>query len=82
MKKDTQLGSWKENGEPCEIFTNSVLTGWRTTYEFFEGQSPNEKKTNWVMQEYKITHKGSGDGSKSKVYNQPGMLLFNPVLLF
>ncbi|KAL1821934.1 hypothetical protein ACET3Z_016803 [Daucus carota] len=68
VKKDTQLGSWKENGEPCEIFTNSVLTGWRTTYEFFEGQSPNEKKTNWVMQEYKITHKGPGDGSKSKDY--------------
>lgn len=82
VKKDTQFGSWKANGEPCEIFTNSVLTGWRTTFEFFEGLSPNEKKTNWVMQEYRITLKGMGDGSKAKVYNQPEMLLLRPILLF
>ncbi|XP_074370005.1 uncharacterized protein LOC141711457 isoform X2 [Apium graveolens] len=68
VKKDTQFGSWKANAEPCEIFTNSVLTGWRTTFEFFEGQSPNEKKTEWVMQEYRITLKGLGDGSKAKDY--------------
>lgn len=68
VKKDTQFGSWKANGEPCEIFTNSVLTGWRTTFVFFEGRSPNEKKTDWVMQEYRITPKGLGDGSKTKDY--------------
>ncbi|KAK1405713.1 hypothetical protein POM88_005318 [Heracleum sosnowskyi] len=68
VKKDTQFGSWKANGEPCEIFTNSVLTGWRTTFVFFEGRSPNEKKTDWVMQEYRITPKGLGDGSKAKDY--------------
>lgn len=82
VKKDTQLGSWKANGEASEIFTNSVLTGWRTTFEFFEGRFPNEKKTDWVMQEYRITPKGLGDGSKAKVYNPSEMLLFYPCFLF
>lgn len=66
VKKDTKLGSWKAKGEQCEIFTNSVITGWRTTLEFHEGQAPNDQKTDWVMQEYRITQKGLCNNRNTK----------------
>lgn len=52
-----QHGQWRAKGETCEIFSNSYIIGWRTTLEFFEGQVPNERKTDWVMQEFRITQK-------------------------
>ncbi|KAG9137089.1 hypothetical protein Leryth_011919 [Lithospermum erythrorhizon] len=54
-KKETELGSWKEKGEACRIYENSKITGWRTTREFFQGPPLALKKTDWVIQEYKIT---------------------------
>ncbi|CAK9178558.1 unnamed protein product [Ilex paraguariensis] len=54
-KKETELGFWKGRGDACEIFTNSLITGWRTTLEFFEGLAPHGQRTDWVMQEYEIT---------------------------
>lgn len=58
QKKDSEQGSWKAKGEPTEIFSNSSVTGLRTTLEFYEGQAPHAQRTNWVMQEYSIIQKG------------------------
>ncbi|XP_044511562.1 NAC domain-containing protein 76-like isoform X3 [Mangifera indica] len=55
--KSVQHGHWKAKGEACEIFSNSLITGWRTTLEFYDGQDPHGCKTDWVMQEYRITQK-------------------------
>lgn len=66
-KKDAEAGFWKAKGASCRIFTNSVITGWRTTFEFFEGQAPHDHKTDWVMQEYRITQTGMHENTKLKL---------------
>lgn len=57
MRKDADFGYWRTKGEACRIFSNSSITGWRSTLEFYEGQAPHWHKTDWVMQEYWITRK-------------------------
>jgi hypothetical protein len=64
--KDSEHGTWKPKGETVVIFTNSALTGNRSTLEFYEGRIPNEQRTGWVMQEYGITQKGHGDDDNDK----------------
>ncbi|KAK3001582.1 hypothetical protein RJ639_021685, partial [Escallonia herrerae] len=65
-KKDSENGFWKVKGKACEIFTNSTITGWRTTLEFYEGQAPHGRRTDWLIQEDEITYKGLGNNSKPK----------------
>ncbi|XP_034675869.1 NAC domain-containing protein 92-like [Vitis riparia] len=64
--EDTKFaeGFWKPKGEPYEIFSNSSITGWRTTFEFYEGTTPHVLKTDWVLQQYKITQKGQSKNIK------------------
>ncbi|KAI3513193.1 hypothetical protein L1887_20520 [Cichorium endivia] len=57
VKKESEFGFWVETGEPCEIFSNSVIHGFRTTLRFYEGRVPHGGKTDWVMEEYRITEK-------------------------
>ncbi|KAK4348752.1 hypothetical protein RND71_031507 [Anisodus tanguticus] len=66
-KKETKHGLWKAKGSACEIFADSVICGWRTTFEFSQVHAPIEQKTVWMMQEYKIMQKGENDQNKSKV---------------
>ncbi|KAI3762874.1 hypothetical protein L1987_53316 [Smallanthus sonchifolius] len=54
VKKDAKCGFWQETGAPCETFSNSDIIGWRTTLQFYEDLA---RKTDWVMQEYRITEK-------------------------
>ncbi|CAI9266971.1 unnamed protein product [Lactuca saligna] len=54
VKTESEFGFWVETGEPCEILSNSAICGFRTTFRFYEGKTPHERKTDWVMQEYKI----------------------------
>ncbi|GFZ10293.1 hypothetical protein Acr_21g0008920 [Actinidia rufa] len=56
--KNSEHGFWRARGEATEIFMNSVIKGWRTTLDFYEGRAPHGQRTNWVMQEYRITRKG------------------------
>jgi len=82
---DTGLGFWKVKGEACKLFSNSAITGWRTTLEFFEGQVPHERKTDWLMQEYWITQKEHSEKRKAKVLNRicnPLLSLNNICILF
>lgn len=58
--------NWKVKGESCRLFSNSVITGWRTTHEFFEGYVPHERRTDWLMQEYWITRKGRAENIMEK----------------
>ncbi|KAI3762875.1 hypothetical protein L1987_53317 [Smallanthus sonchifolius] len=57
VKKDAECGSWVQTGDACEIFSNSAILGSRTTLQFYEGRAPDGRKTNWVMQEYRITER-------------------------
>ncbi|KAK4859977.1 hypothetical protein QYF36_015321 [Acer negundo] len=63
---NTQHGYWKAKGDAVEVFSNSVIIGWRTSHEFYEGQVCHEHKTDWVMQEFTITRKRVGESSKSE----------------
>lgn len=56
-KKESVYGFWKVCEEPCEIYSNTDITGWKTTLEYFEGQTPHEQRTDWVMHAYSITRK-------------------------
>ncbi|XVF73698.1 hypothetical protein PTKIN_Ptkin13bG0003400 [Pterospermum kingtungense] len=63
---DMQHGFWNTIEETCEVFSNSDIIGWRTTLEYYEGQVPNEHKTDWVMQVYSITQKRLCDDNERK----------------
>ncbi|KAL0392002.1 UNVERIFIED_CONTAM: NAC domain-containing protein 78 [Sesamum radiatum] len=65
-KKECVDGFWKAKGESCKIYSNSKITGWRTTLEYYERQVPHGQRTNWLMQEYRITQKELCDKDKRK----------------
>ncbi|KAL0369047.1 UNVERIFIED_CONTAM: Retrovirus-related Pol polyprotein from transposon RE1 [Sesamum calycinum] len=65
-KKECVDGFWKAKGESCKIYSNSKITGWRTTLEYYERQLPHGQRTNWLMQEYRITQKELCDKDKPK----------------
>ncbi|PHT51171.1 hypothetical protein CQW23_10918 [Capsicum baccatum] len=65
-EKETKHGRWIAKGSACEIFANSAISGWRTTFEFSQVQAPIEQKTVWMMQEYKVTPKGQHGPTKSQ----------------
>lgn len=67
VSKDNKDGFWKTKGEPSKIFSHSGISGWRSTFEFYEGQAPHQCKTDWVMQEYRISQRGLCEGSNAKV---------------
>ncbi|KAK2660476.1 hypothetical protein Ddye_007009 [Dipteronia dyeriana] len=52
---NTRHGYWKPKGESIEVFSNSVIIGWRISHEFYKGQVSHEHKTDWVMQEFSIS---------------------------
>ncbi|KAI3807283.1 hypothetical protein L1987_23209 [Smallanthus sonchifolius] len=61
VKMDAEGGSWVQTGDACEIFSNSAILGLRTTLRFYERRAPHGRKTNWVMQEYRITERCDND---------------------
>ncbi|KAK0599480.1 hypothetical protein LWI29_005691 [Acer saccharum] len=63
---NTRHGYWKAKGDAVEVFSNSVIIGWRTSHEFYDGQVCHEHKTDWVMQEFRITRKRVSESSKSE----------------
>ncbi|KZV34223.1 hypothetical protein F511_21708 [Dorcoceras hygrometricum] len=56
-KKDSVYGFWKDKGEACKIYSNSSISGWRVSLEYFEGQAPHGQRTDWLMHQHKITLK-------------------------
>ncbi|KAK8696229.1 hypothetical protein V6N13_001365 [Hibiscus sabdariffa] len=63
---DTEHGLWKISEEALEVFSNSDFVGWRTTLEYYSGQVPYERKTNWVMQVFSTTQKRPSDAYAKK----------------
>lgn len=63
-----QHGHWKAKGEACEVFSNSLVIGWKRTLEYYEGQVPHERKTDWVMQKFSITQKRLIENQKAEVF--------------
>ncbi|CAN1835873.1 NAC domain-containing protein 78 [Linum perenne] len=64
--KDTGKGFWKMKGESLKLFTDSMITGWRSTLEYYEGEEPKGLKTDWLMQQYWVSEKDIGESSKAK----------------
>lgn len=68
-------GVWKPKGKPCHVFSGDAINGWRTTLEFFEEQTPHSwEKTDWVMQEFKITPKKLGQSIHDVNVNETSLL--------
>lgn len=65
--KVTEHGIWKPKGDPLRVLLNSSISGWKTTLEFCELRASEVSKTNWIMQEYKITSNGSNCETRAKV---------------
>lgn len=65
-KRESEFGFWREKGAAIEILTGSAISGRRTTLEFVEVQNAVERKTNWMMHEFKITERGLCSTSKEK----------------
>ncbi|XP_075484881.1 uncharacterized protein LOC142524700 [Primulina tabacum] len=67
-KKNQVFGFWKPKGRACKIYSNSVINGWRSTLEYYEGKAHDAAQTtDWVMQEYSITQKEiSGEKNNPK----------------
>ncbi|KAF8022867.1 hypothetical protein BT93_F0396 [Corymbia citriodora subsp. variegata] len=64
--KGADGGFWKPRGQPREIFGDDSINGWEATHEFYKGQGPHVEKTNWLMLEYYITSKVSGEALSAK----------------
>ncbi|KAK4483422.1 hypothetical protein RD792_010609 [Penstemon davidsonii] len=47
-------GYWKATGADKAIHHNGELVGLKKSLVFYEGRPPKGKKTNWLMQEYKL----------------------------
>ncbi|XP_055834256.1 NAC domain-containing protein 53-like isoform X2 [Solanum dulcamara] len=65
-EKETKHGLWRVKYPARQIFANSAISGWRTTFEFFQVQATIEEKTGWIMHEYKVTPNGKHDQTQTK----------------
>ncbi|KAL0557974.1 hypothetical protein IC582_006536 [Cucumis melo] len=63
---DSSFSPWKPKGGAFKLYSDSSFSGWRTTYEYYEGQAPQECKTAWVMQEYWMSQTDLSANSKQK----------------
>ncbi|XAR53079.1 hypothetical protein NMG60_11021478 [Bertholletia excelsa] len=63
----TENGYWKPLGVDDPIYTNtSKKVGMKKNYVFYIGEAPTGAKTNWIMQEYRLSDGGSSSKSSSK----------------
>ncbi|XP_051151037.1 NAC domain-containing protein 13-like [Andrographis paniculata] len=62
QKTKSDHGLWKPVGEPCKIYSNDSIMGWRITQEYFEGG----ERTDWIMQEYSVTRTDLGTDDATK----------------
>ncbi|KGN62576.1 hypothetical protein Csa_022563 [Cucumis sativus] len=63
---DSSFSPWKLKSGAWKLFSDSSFTGWRTTYEYYEGQAPYECKTAWIMQKYWMSQTDLSENSKQK----------------
>ncbi|KAK4254314.1 hypothetical protein QN277_009714 [Acacia crassicarpa] len=63
----THNGYWKAMGmeEPIVTSSNGKIVGVKKYFIFFMGESPSGMKTNWVMQEYRLSDSSSSSSSSS-----------------
>ncbi|XP_048131238.1 NAC domain-containing protein 101-like isoform X2 [Rhodamnia argentea] len=64
--KGVEGGLWDPSGEPREVFGDASINGWQETYQFYEGQGSDVKKTDWLMLEYYMTPKASSEAASAK----------------
>ncbi|XAR49422.1 hypothetical protein NMG60_11032627 [Bertholletia excelsa] len=62
----TENGYWKPLGVDEPVFTGAnKKVGMKKYYVFYVGEAPGGTKTNWVMQEYRLSDGGSSSSSSS-----------------
>jgi len=67
----TKAGYWKATGKERKIVcqcSSSTITGNCKTLVFYLGRAPLGDKTNWIMQEYRLTDDLSQDSPYFKVH--------------
>ncbi|KAI3669983.1 hypothetical protein L6452_41529 [Arctium lappa] len=57
----TDAGYWKATGKDKEIYKEKSLVGMKKTLVFYKGRAPKGEKTDWVMHEYRLDGKLSGN---------------------
>ncbi|XP_059651114.1 NAC domain-containing protein 104-like isoform X2 [Cornus florida] len=63
----TGSGYWKPLGDDESIISKAGKTvGMKKCYMFYIGEPPAGDKTNWIMQEYRLSDSGSSSRSTSK----------------
>ncbi|XP_042447014.1 NAC domain-containing protein 101-like isoform X1 [Zingiber officinale] len=66
--KATRTGYWRPTGN-CRILTSGFSSGWKTTFEYFNGKSPIGERTGWVMHEYHAEPSSLNGHNFSKDYS-------------
>lgn len=62
----TTTGYWKATGSPNLVYSsNSRIIGEKRTMVFYNGRAPSGKKTEWKMNEYKISEGDASSASSS-----------------
>ncbi|XP_028765213.1 NAC domain-containing protein 83 isoform X1 [Neltuma alba] len=61
MNRTTTSGYWKATGSDKKITSlrNNDIVGIRKTLVFYQGNSPNGSKTDWIMHEYRLVSASS-----------------------
>ncbi|KAM0982087.1 hypothetical protein ACFX1Q_015878 [Malus domestica] len=47
-------GYWKVTGVKKDVMLKNVKVGFKTSLVFYEGKSPNGKKSDWLMHEFNV----------------------------
>ncbi|CAA3012926.1 NAC domain-containing 30-like isoform X2 [Olea europaea subsp. europaea] len=56
----TAAGFWKATGRDKAVVSNAKLIGMRKTLVFYKGRSPNGRRTDWIMHEYRLQNSENG----------------------
>ncbi|KZV56171.1 hypothetical protein F511_19754 [Dorcoceras hygrometricum] len=60
-------GYWKATVADQRIQERQEVIGFKKTLVFYHGKTPNGKKTNWIMHEYTLRHRSTGNDANNNM---------------